>query len=257
MIATAHLPGPRPILNLVLLSLLIKVFSAVLDELDQERPSRQRRWQVHHGAAAADLLRGFTRARVPLPACFHAWPLHRIPTLAAGECQVWQAYIGTPKFALTCGPSRVAHPFARGAAPLAPESQPRRQSRVAAHRMSSLLQGEAQAARAMRNAHVLLASCRRAKDYRARPAGIPWAGGVDNRTGGCWYLCSDRSRGRVGMATKPSSKAPAKAKSAPARVTRMPRPLPANGTNDSNRLLREAAWSAMFGRVESKNPFTR
>jgi hypothetical protein len=26
---------------------------------------------------------------------------------------------------------------------------------------------------------------------------------------------------------------------------------------DSNRLLREAAWSQMFGRVESKNPFTR
>ena len=24
-----------------------------------------------------------------------------------------------------------------------------------------------------------------------------------------------------------------------------------------NRLLREAAWSRMFGRVESKNPFTR
>jgi hypothetical protein len=26
---------------------------------------------------------------------------------------------------------------------------------------------------------------------------------------------------------------------------------------DANRLLREAAWSQMFGRVESKNPFTR
>jgi len=24
-----------------------------------------------------------------------------------------------------------------------------------------------------------------------------------------------------------------------------------------NRLLREAAWSRMFGRIESKNPFTR
>jgi hypothetical protein len=29
------------------------------------------------------------------------------------------------------------------------------------------------------------------------------------------------------------------------------------GAGDSNRLLREAAWSRMFGRVESKNPFTR
>jgi hypothetical protein len=26
---------------------------------------------------------------------------------------------------------------------------------------------------------------------------------------------------------------------------------------DPNRLLREAAWSQMFGRVESKNPFAR
>jgi hypothetical protein len=26
---------------------------------------------------------------------------------------------------------------------------------------------------------------------------------------------------------------------------------------NTNRLLREAAWSRMFGRVESKNPFTR
>jgi hypothetical protein len=28
-------------------------------------------------------------------------------------------------------------------------------------------------------------------------------------------------------------------------------------SNNPNRLLREAAWSAMFGRIESKNPFTR
>jgi hypothetical protein len=27
--------------------------------------------------------------------------------------------------------------------------------------------------------------------------------------------------------------------------------------SNPNRLLREAAWSRMFGRVESKNPFTR
>ena len=26
---------------------------------------------------------------------------------------------------------------------------------------------------------------------------------------------------------------------------------------DSTRMLREAAWSRMFGRIESKNPFTR
>jgi hypothetical protein len=32
---------------------------------------------------------------------------------------------------------------------------------------------------------------------------------------------------------------------------------PSGGGNDTTRLLREAAWSRMFGRVESKNPFTR
>jgi hypothetical protein len=31
----------------------------------------------------------------------------------------------------------------------------------------------------------------------------------------------------------------------------------ATAGSDSNRLLREAAWSRMFGRVESKNPFAR
>jgi hypothetical protein len=31
---------------------------------------------------------------------------------------------------------------------------------------------------------------------------------------------------------------------------------PAAG-GDPNRLLREAAWSRMFGRTEAKNPFTR
>jgi hypothetical protein len=31
---------------------------------------------------------------------------------------------------------------------------------------------------------------------------------------------------------------------------------PSSGS-DSNRMLREAAWSRMFGKVESKNPFTR
>ncbi|HET6195521.1 MAG TPA: hypothetical protein VFE12_07200 [Acetobacteraceae bacterium] len=32
---------------------------------------------------------------------------------------------------------------------------------------------------------------------------------------------------------------------------------PATTAGDSNRLLREAAWSRMFGRIETKNPFTR
>ena len=29
------------------------------------------------------------------------------------------------------------------------------------------------------------------------------------------------------------------------------------GGTDPNRLLREAAWSRMFGRTEAKNPFAR
>ena len=61
------------------------------------------------------------------------------------------------------------------------------------------------------------------------------------------------------MATKPTGRAPTKAKPGPTRAVRAPRPMTAAATspNDSGRLLREAAWSAMFGRVESKNPFTR
>ena len=40
------------------------------------------------------------------------------------------------------------------------------------------------------------------------------------------------------------------------RPSRRPETAAANPT-DLTRLLREAAWSRMFGRVESKNPFTR
>ena len=49
-------------------------------------------------------------------------------------------------------------------------------------------------------------------------------------------------------------KAPAEAASAEQRAARQA--AQPSGTNP-NRLLREAAWSCMFGRVESKNPFTR
>jgi hypothetical protein len=64
---------------------------------------------------------------------------------------------------------------------------------------------------------------------------------------------------------KEKSAAPAPKRRAPAvaaatateqrRASRQPA-QPAGG-GDPNRLLREAAWSRMFGRVESKNPFTR
>lgn len=40
-----------------------------------------------------------------------------------------------------------------------------------------------------------------------------------------------------------------------ARMTRSTVRQPTGG--DPNRLLREAAWSRMFGRTEAKNPFTR
>jgi hypothetical protein len=54
-----------------------------------------------------------------------------------------------------------------------------------------------------------------------------------------------------------STTAPTKAKAA-APVRRSTRQYPETSSGgDSNRLLREAAWSRMFGRVESKNPFTR
>jgi hypothetical protein len=42
----------------------------------------------------------------------------------------------------------------------------------------------------------------------------------------------------------------------PAAERRQTAAVEAVGSN-SNRLLREAAWSRMFGRIESKNPFTR
>jgi hypothetical protein len=66
--------------------------------------------------------------------------------------------------------------------------------------------------------------------------------------------------------------APRKAKSAPAaqksvaqeaaapaigrRATRQDA-APAAAASDPNRLLREAAWSRMFGRTDAKNPFAR
>jgi hypothetical protein len=56
-----------------------------------------------------------------------------------------------------------------------------------------------------------------------------------------------------------SAATPAKARApaaAPAARAGRPAAQPAGG-GDPNRLLREAAWSRMFGRTESKNPFAR
>lgn len=60
-------------------------------------------------------------------------------------------------------------------------------------------------------------------------------------------------------ARKKPAAAPAKPRQADAESTPRPGRTDTSAANrvDSNRLLREAAWSRMFGRVESKNPFTR
>ena len=55
---------------------------------------------------------------------------------------------------------------------------------------------------------------------------------------------------RKNTARKASAKAISAEPSAP-RQTAQP------SGNNPDRLLREAAWSRMFGRVELKNPFTR
>jgi hypothetical protein len=74
--------------------------------------------------------------------------------------------------------------------------------------------------------------------------------------------------GQVGIGWE-GSMAQKKAKAAPAARKTSGRNVPAarhvvrqemaatSGTNDPGRLLREAAWSRMFGRVEAKNPFAR
>jgi hypothetical protein len=62
------------------------------------------------------------------------------------------------------------------------------------------------------------------------------------------------------MATKKDKPAPASkavAGRATARTTAPPAALAASETGNSQRLLREAAWSRMFGRTEAKNPFAR
>jgi hypothetical protein len=62
------------------------------------------------------------------------------------------------------------------------------------------------------------------------------------------------------MAPRKAKSAPANQKAAapaaPRRAVRQGRAAEAGG-NDPNRLLREAAWSRMFGRTETKNPFAR
>lgn len=56
-------------------------------------------------------------------------------------------------------------------------------------------------------------------------------------------------------ATVPAGKAAASR--ATARTMVPPAPLATQENGNSQRLLREAAWSRMFGRAETKNPFAR
>lgn len=58
------------------------------------------------------------------------------------------------------------------------------------------------------------------------------------------------------MALKKTA-APRKAQVKPAIERAVAQERTATSTSNPNRLLREAAWSRMFGRIESKNPFTR
>ena len=74
---------------------------------------------------------------------------------------------------------------------------------------------------------------------------------------------ADRSRGND-MATKkdkPAAAAPVAAKvvvrKTAARVAAQPVATPVQAAGNSQRLLREAAWSRMFGRADTKNPFAR
>lgn len=59
---------------------------------------------------------------------------------------------------------------------------------------------------------------------------------------------------KKGATASPAREQPAKA--AVARPVAQQRG-PGGSGSDPIRLLREAAWSRMFGRIESKNPFTR
>jgi len=66
------------------------------------------------------------------------------------------------------------------------------------------------------------------------------------------------------MATKkdkPAAAAPVAAKvvvrKTAARVAAQPAATPVQAAGNSQRLLREAAWSRMFGRADTKNPFAR
>jgi len=57
------------------------------------------------------------------------------------------------------------------------------------------------------------------------------------------------------LAAGPAAKAAASRPTA--RAVEAPAPVPSAATGNSQRLLREAAWSRMFGRADTKNPFAR
>jgi hypothetical protein len=66
----------------------------------------------------------------------------------------------------------------------------------------------------------------------------------------------------AGMAQKKAKSAPAARKTSASDSAVVRRAIrqdsaAANSASDPGRLLREAAWSRMFGRVEAKNPFAR
>jgi len=66
---------------------------------------------------------------------------------------------------------------------------------------------------------------------------------------------SDMATKKGKPAAGPAAKAAASRPTARAVESSAPAPTPATG--NSQRLLREAAWSRMFGRADTKNPFAR
>ncbi|HEY7580924.1 MAG TPA: sigma-70 family RNA polymerase sigma factor [Acetobacteraceae bacterium] len=94
----------------------------------------------------------------------------------------------------------------------------------------------------------------RAIFLRVRRARSEWPGGAMMLSWRVFGL------GREAMALRKAKSTTASKSRAPAATQRRPsreQMVAATGAADLNRLLREAAWSRMFGRVESKNPFTR
>jgi len=68
---------------------------------------------------------------------------------------------------------------------------------------------------------------------------------------------SKKHKPAAAPAGKPAAASKAAASKAEVRAIAPEAPLATPAVGNSQRLLREAAWSRMFGRTEAKNPFAR